>query len=537
VTRLTIAGFSGANRAARPRLLGETVGVVSENQKTGRGSLRPWKQPLNVATVPTSAQRLTIYRMGRDTPSDTQYWLSWSTVVHAIRGFDPADTTEKTYYTGSGQPRWTDNIKALASAPYPTAARVLGVPAPATAPTVALAVNGTTGTNEDFFVVSTFVTDEGEESQPSAPSIAVTAKLGATINVSNLAAAPSGNYGITLRRIYCTQTNSSGVAEFLFASQIAIGSTSVTIDTGNLGEVLETEFWDPPPIDGHSLTACWNGFAAMASGKSVRFCVEETLYAWPIGFRILTDDLVVGMAAYDQTLVVLTTGAPYVVQGSTSAAMSAMRLSLDQSCASRRSVLGIGHGVVWASPDGLQYLGGTGPANLTANLMTRDDWQALNPSSMVCSRYENMLVVLYNDGAKKGFMLDPLNPLGIFYLNQGYDAMFRDTVTDQLYVLGVGNVQKWDGGAALMTARFVSKVFRQQTPTAFTCAQVIADTFTAVTLKFYRDGTLILTKTVTDRKPFRIPKGSRGVDWQVEITTQSDIDAVIMATSMAELDG
>ncbi|NYW24490.1 hypothetical protein C6506_28775, partial [Escherichia coli] len=101
-------------------------------QKPGRGDLRPWRNPATVATVP--AGRQTIYRMGRDVASDANYWLSWTGVVHAVRGFDTADTTERTYYTGDGAPKVTDNTIALASAPYPTASRPLGLPAPASAP-------------------------------------------------------------------------------------------------------------------------------------------------------------------------------------------------------------------------------------------------------------------------------------------------------------------------------------------------------------------------------------------------------------------
>ena len=37
--------FAGENRALHPTLLPEAVGVLSRNQKPGRGDLRAWKQP------------------------------------------------------------------------------------------------------------------------------------------------------------------------------------------------------------------------------------------------------------------------------------------------------------------------------------------------------------------------------------------------------------------------------------------------------------------------------------------------------------
>lgn len=135
---ITIEGFLGENRAIHAKLLNDKVGTLSNNQKPGRGDLRPWKAPATVSTVPGG--RNTIYRMGRDVSSDANYWLAWPAVVHAMRGFETDDTTERTYYTGDGAPKVTDNTIALSGGVYPSASRPLGVPAPTIAPAV-------TGTN------------------------------------------------------------------------------------------------------------------------------------------------------------------------------------------------------------------------------------------------------------------------------------------------------------------------------------------------------------------------------------------------------
>ena len=84
--------------------------------------------------MPSGTQRLTIYRIGQDVISDAVYWLQWTTVVHAVRGFESPDTTERTYFTGSGAPKWTNNVIGLSGgAPYPQVSRDLGVPTPFTA--------------------------------------------------------------------------------------------------------------------------------------------------------------------------------------------------------------------------------------------------------------------------------------------------------------------------------------------------------------------------------------------------------------------
>ena len=72
MTVIRFVGFGGENRAVHPRIIGDTIGTVSRNQKPGRGDLRPWRTPTAVATVPGGRQ--TIYRMGRDVSSDSNYW-------------------------------------------------------------------------------------------------------------------------------------------------------------------------------------------------------------------------------------------------------------------------------------------------------------------------------------------------------------------------------------------------------------------------------------------------------------------------------
>jgi hypothetical protein len=71
--KFTLSGFSGAIQALHAKLLPEQIGVDSRNQKPGRGDLRPWKQPLTVATVAGGTQ--TIYRYGRNNAVDNTLWL------------------------------------------------------------------------------------------------------------------------------------------------------------------------------------------------------------------------------------------------------------------------------------------------------------------------------------------------------------------------------------------------------------------------------------------------------------------------------
>jgi hypothetical protein len=538
------AGFSGENRAINPVLLPETVGVASRNQKPGRGDLRPWKSPLTVAA--STAGRQTIYRMGRDIDNDAQYWLSWTTAVNVVRGFDANDTTEQTFYTGDGIPKFTDNILGLATAPYPTTSRPMGIPAPVGAPTVTGTNSGATSpVIEYYYYVYTYVSSAGWESAPSPVSALVTRdNLGST-SISGFSSVPSGNYDINRIRIYRTQGSSTGT-DFYFLSEISIATSSTTDSNQTLGEVLSTNFWFPAPgiaTGGatsiteptlSNLTAMWNGMMSGISGNSVRICEPYTPYAWPPTYEIIPpDSKPVGLGVFGQTLLVLTTGRPLVAQGSTPDGMDQKPLEINQACVAARSIVSMGTGVAWASEDGLCWLGQDGARVITNGVMLREDWQALVPSSIIGKMYEGMYLGSYNDGSgRKGFIIDPSGG-GIYFLDVGYEAMYFDSLKDQLYVLNGANIGKWDAGTAL-TYRSRSKPFRQGVPINFAAAVVVANAY-PVTFRLYADGVLKHTQTVADRNPFRLPSGYRAFEFQIELEGSNPVQDAAIATSIEEL--
>ena len=56
-----------------------------------------------------------------------------------------------------------------------------------------------------------------------------------------------------------------------------------------------------------------------------------------------------------------------------------------------------------------------------------------------------------------------------------------------------------------------------------------------VKINIYSDGALLHSKTVTNRKPFRLPNHSNHYDWQIEIIATSVVRDVALAGSMLEL--
>lgn len=551
MTVITINAFQGAALALDDLLLPAGVGTDSQNQRPGHSDLRPWFNPSAVASVPSGAQRRTIYRMGQGVASDTNYWLQWTAVVNAVRGYESPDTSERTYFTGSGAPKWTDNNIGLSGgAPYPQATRDLGVPAPTTALTAAVNAAVSTGTEETDYWVYTWVNDLGWESAPSPPSNSLLIKPGTTVNLTGFDTVPSGNFSITGVRIYRTSVGTSGATAFFYLRTLVYGAAlSQPVDDARaLGsDTLQTVGWLPCPgiatggaastteDSARGLTKLWNGMMAVITGKAIRLCEPYKAYAWPLKYEIATPDDPVGIAVWQQRALILTSGDAYLVTGSTPSAMDSEPLKLYQPCVSVTSVVEFDDGVAWASPNGLWWYGSGGARNLLAGVMTREQWQALVPSTIVASRYLGCYIAFFNDGSGlRGFVMDPANADGIYWLSAGYSAVHRDPLQDKLYVLDGTSIKAWNVPAAgLMTASFRSKRVRLPMPMSVGAVEVIAKAY-PVTIKLYADDVLWHTQSVSSDDPIR-PPDKQAMNWACEVSSSNRVIAVRMARSVADL--
>ncbi len=535
-----VAAFAGENRAMHPTLIPEPAGTLSLNQKPAKGDLRPWNNPLTVASVPVGTAN--IYRMGRDVASDTNYWLTWPgpDPVHVVRGPNALDTQERTYYTGNGEPRWTDQIKAIAGASYPNAFRKLGVPAPTGALTVAV---GTTGDHTglfpgDYYYTYTYVTVDNEESAPAPVSQRLVRYVNDSAVLSDFTPPPAGYASIVNRvRVYRTQTGSEATSFFFLREDPVSGLTTLEDDNRQLQEVLETKGWLPPPADLKCLTGMWGGMMAGISGRGIRLCEPNVAYAWPIAYEYVPLHYTpVALGTFGQNLVVLTNGSPMILAGTAPDSMDEVPMEFTQACLSVRSVVSMGHGVAWASPDGLAYVGAGGPRLLTSGVLDRDDWQALNPSSIVACMYEGRYVASYDTPTgRKGFVLDPSNSAGIYFTDFGFTAAYTDDLQDALYILEGLSIRKWDAGTLPKVVGFNSRLFRVPRPIAApSCAQVIADQY-PVMMTLRADDNAVYTGVVTSPEPFRLPGGYHASEFKIELQATGPVQMAAVAHSFDEL--
>jgi hypothetical protein len=558
--------FSGTAPVVSPRLLADQFGQVAENVDLESGRLVAVKNDVDAYTLQNSARRSIYYY--RDTS-----WLEWSEEdVSVVAGPIPGDILDRLYFTGDDYPR-VGTVTTLVSgaAGYPVNSYRLGVPAPSAAP--AVAKSGTAdadATPNDVSYVYTFVTEFGEEGPPSSPSVILTMTDGETATVTLLTSSqPSGNYNFgsaSKKRIYRSNTGSTNTT-FQFAGEVAYTATSFTdtTDAAALGEVLPSSTWVGPPDDNTSLypDGMLKGLIPLAQGVMAgftgkRFCLSEPFlpHAWPIHYRITTEEDIVAIASTANGVVALTDGQPYFITGTEPSAMTAIRVDLAQACVNTRSVVDMGNYVLYAGPDGLCAVESAQGQVITKGLTSVTQWNAsYNPTTIRAFQHEGTYVAFHAGG---GWVFDPRggeNALTTLTLSADVRGGYMNPKDGELYVIVANKIKKYRGGSVQKTLKFKSKKFVTPYPVSMGWVSVHADTY-PVTVKVWGDGTLLAHYTISVSgsaytQATTVPSGiSNGTlyeplmrmpaeiaqEWEVQVEG-TDVNEFCLAQSIDEIRG
>ena len=548
MTAIAITSFDGMDPVVNNRLLRDNAAQTSTNTKITGGSLKPFKGNTTIVAKRSAGAPVSIYRFGQS-EVETQYWFEFTADTDVIRGPIAGDIYERTYYTTSGQdPRMTTSQLVPGASVYPNGYRLLGVPPPASGPTVAVTGTATDTVASLRYYVYTFVSDLGEEGPPSVVG-SVSVQTGQSVVVSGMStAATGGNRVVTKKRIYRTVTGTNAT-DFQFVVEVDAATTSYTDSktSGQLGEVIPSAGWYPPrnftdneqgttgtsPYRLSGLTLMANGIAAGFAGNVVCFSEPYMIHAWNRDNEQVSDYQIITTKAFGQSLAVLTAAYPYLVQGSDPASMTMTKLDDLYACASKRSAVTMNGGVVYSSPIGLCQITNNGVQLLTKGLFTKEEWQAYNPSSMHAYQYDGRYFCFYDSGCLV-FSFNGQEP-SLVTLNITATAGFLEPLTNALYLMVGSNIVKFDAGSAL-TYTWKSKRFSMARPETMACAQVIAKTY-PVTFTFYGYDTDVtpFVKSVTDSNTFRLPGKTRYVSAEVQVSGTAEVEQILVATSVDEM--
>lgn len=550
---IRIDGFKGLAPAVSPIKLADGAAQSSLNARVESTSLVPEKAPSTIEALPANTKAFYKWR--------DLYWVTSSSYEYIVESPVANDIHKRIYLAGGTYPRYSaltqaiaghDNTAALATQPrIPTNSYRLGVPAPTLKPTVA--VSGTA--NEDAAKITTayvftYVTAYGEEGPPSPASSFVTFDEGKTRTIT-VANAPSGNYNFgsgALVRLYRTATGNTGT-EFLFVDEAAIGTTRFTdsdLDR-DLGEVMPSTNWYRPLDDDATfapdgplkkIVMMPDGFLAGFAGRVVCFSEQYLPHAWNPNNSLVTESEIVTIQDSTFGLVVLTQTRPYVAVGSAPDVMGLSKLDIDQSCASAESVADLSGTVIYASPDGLVGITGNQAQLLTDGLITRDQWQDYDPTSIRGVVFENRYFAFYDNGTtNRCLVYDPASAdapfMEIDFHIDGHHVSAKDDIFYvNTNVSGTPTLKTYGTGST-RSVTWKSKQFFMPVDTTFSWGRVIADG--DMFLRVYVDSTQVFAALISNSEPFRLPAETRGRAIEVQIQGTYRVDSISLASERGEV--
>lgn len=547
---IRIDGFKGLAPAVSPIKLVDGAAQSSVNARVEATSLIPEKGTTLVEALPANTQSFYKWLDQYWVTSEDKEWVVESPVVN--------DVHKRIYLAGGDYPRYSafdvaltghnpDN--PLATEPrIPTTTYRLGVPAPDGAPTVAVSGTANEGALDiTTAYVYTFVTEFGEEGPPSPPSEFVEFSEGQTRTIT-LPSLPTGNYAFgsgSLVRVYRTATGNTG-SEYLFVGEVAGGTTTLVDDAldEDLGEVMPTTNWFRPLDDDltyapdgplQKIVLMPDGFLAGFAGRVVCFSEQYLPHAWNPNNSLVTESNIVTIQDSVFGLVVLTETRPYVAVGSTPDIMALSKLDVDQSCASADSVADLGGQVIYASPDGLVSIAGNQASLITDGVLTREQWQAYNPSSIRGIAFENRYYAFYDNGSEqKCIVYDPSSAEAPFMMIDFHAQGHHISAKDDVLYLDINDNLHTFGTGANRTISWKSKKYYMPIDMTFAWGRVVADD--DVRIKVYVDSVEIMDTTVSTTEPFRLPAETRGRIIEVEIVEAADrVDSIVLASDRSEI--
>jgi len=539
--KLQHAAFRGELPILDARLLPEQNAQRARNLYLRHGTLKAERAPGAVTGLPGVINPSTLYRYPGGN-NGSGFWFSWGQGkrVHVVKSPLANDQWSRIYWTGDGSPKMAGiDIATSGSPPYPGSSYTLGVPAPvgavsAAAPQGRVTLENHPDTALETAYVVTLVTAYGEEGAPSASSSPVVrwdmvsdAPAGGEVIVS-LPGLPSGVHNITTKRLY--RVESSGIYQFVADLPASASSYTDEIFSEQLGRALPSVEWDMPDPRMVGLTALPGGILAGFFGNTLCFSESYLPHAWPVGYQLAFSDDIVAIGATSSGLVVATTGQPYLVTGSSPDAMAPIRLDVDQPCVAARSLVDMGEYVLYASPEGLVAAAGGDARVATAQVFSKDQWQALQPETIHAYRHDGRYLAFYAGGC---FIFTPGEGVEFFDVSAG--GGYYDIADDRLYLIQGGAITAWGQGEP-MTYTWRSRLHELPPGSAgFSCAKVIARDY-PVTLRLFADGETILEHAVDDAQLFRLPGGfTLSRDWEIELEGVHEIHSVQIATSPTEL--
>lgn len=391
----------------------------------------------------------------------------------------------------------------------------------------------------------TYLSKFDEETMPAPLSASLLWSPGQGIRLTGIVPSPDTTR-VDRKRIYRSQTSASGSTDLYFVAEIANNVTVFDDSPDNLPpqEPVPSLDYDKPLDNMVGLVSMPNGMMAAFRGRTLCFSEPYRPHAWPEKYRLRTDFTIVGLATAGDTLVIMTTGCPYVAQGSHPANMRMERIEVNYPCVAKRSIVDLGYAVAYATNEGLVRIDQGGARLVSQSLFTPTQWRAMQPSTFVASQHQGRYILSHDDRGtpvrRKCTIIDLTGDQPfIIRTNWRPRGFFFDVGDgDLFYIDGTGAILQFDylgGENEQMTWRsapFSVPFFTN--PGVILIESDKVGSRSRMTCKLYADGKLVSTTTRMNRVE-RLPSGYRAKVFEVEIVSNVQVYGIHLARTMSEI--
>ena len=247
----------------------------------------------------------------------------------------------------------------------------------------------------------------------------------------------------------------------------------------NLVDLLVTDEYAAPNSAMAGIVELQNNLIAGFFGNQLAFAEPGKPWAWPVKYRRTFEYDIVALVAVGGFLLVLTEEFAYRVSGSDPATLAVARIDNPYPCLSKRSVVNMGYGAVFATYGGLAlWAPATGMTFVTEFVHEFDTFDStLDPSTVVGHFFNDKYYASYDTGA---FIFERDVKIGGFYVTTGhkFNSAWTDPSTGIMYTSSdtLGNINQWGNDANILGPyEWKSKVIVTKDYINVGAARVVAD--------------------------------------------------------------
>lgn len=596
MAQIRITNFGGVVPRLGTRNLPDTNAQVSVNTKLYSGELRAWNLG-RVAAIADIENPRTVYRYEFE---GSLRVLSFAEDTWVVKAPLVNESLGRIYWANSGGCKINTASRIAANQP----AFNLGVPSPDFGGVTISPVGGVETVTITRSYICSLVSAYGEEGGVSE-LFQGSGKIDAAWEVNGL---DSLTYdavkwaNVTKLRLYRTVTSDTGV-DYRQVAEWDVGSIPSTYTdampdtTAAVQPVYEAFDWTPPPDDLTGIISVAGGFLAGFRGRELWFTPPYRPHAWPESYKLATEDDIVALGTFGNTVVVTTKGEPYAATGSTPDTMGLTKYDKVLPCLSAKGLVATSGAVMYPSVDGLVSISPAGYDIISLPYVTKDEWLVrFSPSGIRAAAYQNRYLAFYN--SRFGFSIgfdDPSTGFTDIEL-EGVSSVDLDRTTGQTLVTVGRTVLEWDDDRGdRLVYRWKSKPFLVPKPVNFAVLQLRGDFQTsfvgwgpfppppvdtlghrindypmngrlgvsttpgriaphgfplngpgvpgqavvqdsAVNARVWCDKVLLWEGVITSERPYRLPSTRKGPLWELELSGKTPIYSATLATTAIGLE-